>query len=144
MRSTVNNLILQCEAMKKLTIILSLLFSLTLVLPAWAIEKEKKGRPSSSQEQKTPAAEVEKRKVEAPKEIAPPRQEKPEVAPSERKSEESKPVEREEVKPPLERKFIQEVDKFVDKNGNGIDDRLEGQLKQVEKPKPTQKKKKKD
>jgi hypothetical protein len=130
--------------MKKLTIILSLVVSLTLVLPAWAIEKEKKGQPSSSQEQKPPVAEVEKRRVAAPKEIAPPRQEKPEVAPSERKSEESKPVERQEVKPPLERKFIQEVDKFVDKNGNGIDDRLEGQLIQVEKPKPPQKKKKKD
>jgi hypothetical protein len=137
--------------MKKLTIILTLLVSLILVLPAWAIEKEKKTVPSSTQEQKAPTVEMEKKKAEAPKEIAPPKEEEQPVArepkqlPEEKKVEKPVTTETEKIKlPPLERKLIDQIDRFVDKNGNGIDDRLDGKERQAEKPKPVEKKKKRD
>lgn len=133
---------------KMLTIILILGLALGLALPAWAIEKEKKGS-RMKEERKPQVSEPAEKKGETPVEIAPPREErqpeprKAEQPAEERKIEEPKAVEREKIKaPPLERRLIEQIDRFVDKNGNGIDDRLEGREKVAEKVKPAEKKKK--
>ncbi len=138
------------KAMKKILInLVTVAFCLSLFGSAWGIEREKKGQ-AAKKEQRPPAAQTEK-KPEAPVEIAPPKEEEPPVArepqqpPEEKRVEKPVTTETEKIKlPPLERKLIDQIDRFVDKNGNGIDDRLEGKEKQAEKPKPVEKKKKRD
>jgi|GEM_PF-6317297 len=137
-------------AMKKILIkLVTVAFCLSLFGSAWGIEREKKGQ-APKKEQRPPAAQTGK-KPETPIEIAPLKEEEKPVArepqqpPEVKKIEKPVTAEPEKIKlPPLERKLIDQIDRFVDKNGNGIDDRLEGKEKQAEKPKPVEKKKKRD
>ena len=135
--------------MKKiLTLTIAALFCLSLAFPAWAIELEKKG--SQPKEEQKPSATQTEKKPGTPVEIAPPKEEKPESVrepqqkPEEKREEKPVTTEREKIKlPPLERKLIDQIDRFVDMNGNGIDDRREGKERQTERIKPPEKKKKK-
>jgi len=137
-------------AMKKILInLVTVAFCLSLFGSAWGIEREKKAQPPKK-EQRPPAAQTEK-KPETPVEIAPPKEaekpvtREPQQPPEEKKVEKPVTTEADKIKlPPLERKLIDQIDRFVDKNGNGIDDRLEGKEKQAEKPKLAEKKKKRD
>ena len=136
--------------MKKiLNLTIAALFCLSLTFPAWAIEREKKG--SQPKEEQKPSATQTEKKPGTPVEIAPPKEEKaetvrePQQKPEEKRVEKPVTTETEKIKlPPLERKLIDQIDRFVDKNGNGIDDRLEGSQRQPERIKPLEKKKKKD
>lgn len=123
-----------------LTLTIAVVISLSLALPAWSIEKTKKTEPTKEQER--PQVSETQKKVQSPIEIAPPKEQRPEVTKRADPTPEERAKEKEKIKlPPIERKRIEQVDRFVDKNGNGIDDRREGRERVPERAKPIEKKK---
>ena len=124
----------------RMSLTLALVLVLGLAFPAWSIEKTKKTEPTKAEER--PQVSETEKKARSPVEIAPPKEQRPEETKRSEPTPEERAKEKEKIKlPPIERKLIEQVDRFVDKNGNGIDDRLEGSQRQPEKPKPVEKKK---
>jgi hypothetical protein len=130
--------------MKKTTMfVLTVIVAAALTLPAWSIEREKKGS-GTKESKRTQVTKPTERESKSPVEIAPPKQPKTQEPRQERPKVEQRPsneqVAREKkVRLPEKRKVIEKVDQFIDKNGNGIDDRLESRKKKPQRGNDTNK-----
>ena len=131
---------LYSEIVMKRILNLALVLAILLLsaVPASAIDKQKKDSSARSNEEKEEKLEpvvTQKKPTANPVEIAPPQttvnpppQRQPEVRPD--------PPARERVKeePQMLKPKTDDVDRFVDKNKNGIDDRLEARKTRPKKP----------